>query len=196
MATYLDKLAQLQQRNVPVVRPSDPLLSFQFAVEVAMVESPGVPIIGYFTELTGIEMDMEVVEYRATASFTGKYLYSIMPGIDGYATLTLKRGITTDLGFWKWYELSMNRQIKKARAKVTVTMFNRSYGRGFSKTEIEAKELDSLSDFSARTSSIGDAVWEFSDCWAQKLSGPELRTDSSDVAIEELAIVYTGFTRK
>ena len=72
----------------------DPLGSFNFTVEI-----DGTTITG-FSEVSGLDAEVEVVEYREGSDPTPRKL----AGIRKYANITLKRGITGDLTLWKWMQ--------------------------------------------------------------------------------------------
>ncbi|MGH9566744.1 MAG: phage tail protein [Candidatus Angelobacter sp.] len=72
----------------------DPFGSFNFLVEI-----DGTTIAG-FTEISGLDAEVEVVEYREGADPNPRKL----AGLQKYSNITLKRGVTGDLSLWNWMQ--------------------------------------------------------------------------------------------
>jgi phage tail-like protein len=145
-------------------RESDPLVGFQFAIEV---DGP-VQVTGYFTEVTGIGSESELIEHKVVDE-SGREVIQMIPGRLKWNPVTLKRGITHDLSFWEWRQLIVDGEAADARANCSIVMFDRNY------------------------SPI--VRWDFVNAWPSKISGPEAKADSNDFAIEELTIVHEGMRR-
>lgn len=143
----------------------DPLLQFQFTVEVSASD---VSIWGYFTEVSGLGDDQDVIEYKY---FDGKYDQVIkVPGRWKGKQVTLKRGLTTSMAFWDWRQLVKNDQLNDARATVTISMYSRAH--------------------------IEVAVWELKNAWPSSISGPQLNTSTNDFAVEELTLECENIERE
>jgi len=142
----------------------EPLLGFQFRVEV----SGKTQCVGYFTEISGVGSENEIVEHKAVVD--GKEIIQKIPGRLKWSDVTLKRGITQDMSFWEWRQLVIDGKVGDARASVSIVMLDRDYN-----------------DVSR---------WEFTRAWPSKLSGPTFKSDSNELGVEELAIVHEGMTRK
>ena len=148
------------------------LLTHRFSVEVtgsfipSFYDAPS--IVGYFTEVSGLEASIEVIEYKVVSVF-GELINQKIPGPPTWSDVTLKRGITTDMAFWEWYDLIRYDHVFDARASVTITMYDLN---GSSK-----------------------AQWYLSKAWPSKVTGPELSASSNDVGIEELTLVHKGIKR-
>ncbi|MDZ4764666.1 MAG: phage tail protein [Chloroflexota bacterium] len=82
-------------------------------------------------------------------------------------TVSLRHGLTRDMSLLNWYLDVMNGNLDKAYRQVTVVL------------------VDSLS--------IPVAIWNFRNAYPVKWSGPSLKSDSSEVAFEEIEFVYHGF---
>jgi len=148
------------------VRPSDPLLSYQFAIEV----SGSFTATGYFTEVSGVGAEHEVTEHKVVDHENGgKELVQQIPGRIKWNEITFKKGLTTNTAFWEWHEYVVNGDTEGVRSEVTLKMFDRSY------TEA--------------------ASWVFINAWPSKLSGPEMKADSSDFTVEEMTLVHEGLYR-
>ncbi len=101
-------------------RESDPLVSYQFAVEV------GGMITGYFTECSGIGSEHEVVEQKVVTD-TGQEVLQKVPGRMKWGDVTLKRGITDNMQMYEWRKLVEEGKMKEARKNCSIIMFDRNY---------------------------------------------------------------------
>jgi phage tail-like protein len=153
-----DTSAEPPPPPTPQARDVDPLIGFQFSIEVGTIK-------GYFTEISGIVSDNEVVMHKVVNP-QGYEVTLQIPGRANGGEFTLKRGMTKNLDFWAWREMVVSGDIVNARTDVTVTMYNRAY----------------------------KAVrqWHMLNAWPSKLSGPQISSDSNDVTIEELTIQHEG----
>jgi phage tail-like protein len=102
---------------------SDPLYPFhlfRFAVEFRREGDPDLDICrGAFAECTGLEATMETKTIKAGGANFGAYQRA---GRVTFATVILKRGITTSRDLWKWFS-AVNEQGKYAvRLDVTITV--------------------------------------------------------------------------
>lgn len=144
------------------VREIDPLVGFNFAVEVVGGQ---VAATGYFTEIAGVGSEHNVVEHK-TVDESGKEIVHMIPGRIQWGELTLKRGVTTDVDFWKWRDIVVMGDTDGARSSMTITMFDRSYEPVVS--------------------------WQVVNAWPSKITGPQMAADSNDFTVEELTIVHEG----
>ena len=135
-----------------------PYLNFHFQVEW------GGTRLG-FTEVSGLEIEHEIVEYREGASPVSSS--KKMPGIRKYSNITLKRGIVKgDNEFFEWINtISMN-QVERR--------------------DVIIKLLDGRHD--------PVRVWRIRNAWPVKFSGTDLKADSGEVAIESLELAHEGMT--
>jgi phage tail-like protein len=147
------------------VRPSDPLLSYQFQIEV----SGSYTATGYFTEVSGVGAEHEVTEHKIVDHETGKELVQQIPGRIKWNEITFKKGLTTNTNFWEWHEHVVNGDTETSRCEVTLTMYDRNYNPAVN--------------------------WVFINAWPSKVSGPEMKADSSDFTVEELTMVHEGLYR-
>ncbi|OQY48085.1 MAG: hypothetical protein B6242_03320 [Anaerolineaceae bacterium 4572_78] len=143
-------------------RQSDPLLSYQFTLDVN-------GITGYFTEVTGLTSEHEVVEHKVVGQ-NGKELVQMIPGRLKWSEITLKKGVTTSMGFWDWRQLVIDGKTETSRYNCIVSMYDRNYQLA--------------------------AQWTVVRAWPSKISGPEFKSDSNDFAVEEIALVHEGMRRE
>jgi phage tail-like protein len=72
----------------------DPFRTFSFRVELAGLT------VAAFTEVSGLESEAEVIEYREGGDGRVRKL----PGLRKYANIVLKRGLTQDVELWNWHK--------------------------------------------------------------------------------------------
>ena len=78
-----------------VDRRKDPYLSFNFIVEI------GGLLVGGFTEVTGLQAEVEVQDYREGGR--NDYIHKFAGPVRYPSNLVLKRGLT-DIKLWEWYQ--------------------------------------------------------------------------------------------
>ncbi|MEZ4686152.1 MAG: phage tail protein [Bacteroidia bacterium] len=135
-----------------------PLPKFHFQVEWGGTK------IG-FTEVTGLEVETQVIEYRDGAS--PEYHKTKMPGMQQYGNITLKRGIfATDNEFFDWWNTVKLNTIE--RRDITISLLNESHE--------------------------PVVVWKVKNAWPSKVTSTDLSADGNEVAIETLELVHEGLT--
>ena len=140
----------------------DPLLGFNFAIEVSGI------IQGYFTEAAGLGSEQEVVEHKIVGK-DAKEIVRKIPGRLKWGDITLKRGITTNMDFWKWRKMVEDGAIQEARKDGSIVMYDQA-GAEISR-------------------------WNFERGWPSKVSGPSANAGDSAIGIEELTIVHEYLKR-
>jgi len=122
-----------------------------------------------FTEVTGLDFETEVIEYRE--GNLPSYNKTKQPGLTKYNDVTLKRGIILDdlEYFNQWVKTAMFQEIKEQyRRTVTIKLLNE-----------EHKAI---------------IVWTLSKAWPSKIQSTDLKADGNEVAIETLTFVHEGLT--
>jgi phage tail-like protein len=156
----------------PRSRDVDPVLSYQFSVE--LTEDPfgllgfKIPITGYFSEISGLDVEWETAEYKST-NVLGLPHSNFVPMRPVYQPIVLKRGITDSEAFWLWHQLLALGAKPLLKCYVMITMYNRSYE--------------------------PIVQWSVERAWPSKISGPQIRADSSDIVIEEMTLTHGGIQR-
>lgn len=138
-----------------------PLPKFYFSVDIGDQRNLS------FQEVSGLENETQVVEYRAAES---KQFSTVkMPGITKVGNVTLKKGVFVNDGtFQHWYsQIGMN-MIK--RVPVVIRL------------------LDENGNASME--------WTLLNAWPTKITGTDLKADGNEVAIETLEIAHEGVTVK
>ncbi|CAJ1317740.1 MULTISPECIES: phage tail protein [Paenibacillus] len=88
----------------------DPYRNFRFKMEVGSITQAG------FTEVSGYDSTVEIVEYREGNEVTTPRK---LPGLTKYGNITLKWGVTDSTELYKWLEDCSNGTI--TRQDVTIT---------------------------------------------------------------------------
>jgi phage tail-like protein len=133
-----------------------PLVKFHFQVEWGGTK------IG-FTEVSGLDVETEIVEYRDGAS--PEYSKIKMPGMQKYSNLTLKRGtFKSDNEYFKWWNTVKLNTIE--RRDITISLLNEDH--------------DPV------------VTWKVKSAWPTKIQSTDLKSDGNEVAIESMEIVHEG----
>lgn len=133
-----------------------PLPKFHFQVEW------GGTRIG-FSEVTGLDMQVEAIEYREGSSPTFSKIK--MPGLAKYSNITLKRGtFDGDKEFYLWMRsINMN---TVERRNLTLSLLNEQHEPVLS--------------------------WKVINAFPVKVQASDLKADGNEVAIETLELAHEG----
>lgn len=135
-----------------------PLPKFHFTVEWG--DGPA-----SFTEVSGLDVETEVIEYRDGAS--ASYTKQKIPGMQKYANVVLKRGVVpADNKFFEWWNTVALNQVE--RRDVIVSLLNEQHE--------------------------PTMVWKISNAWPAKVTGTDLKADGNEIAIETIELAHEGLT--
>ncbi|MCI5117590.1 MAG: phage tail protein [Candidatus Electrothrix sp. LOE1_4_5] len=137
-----------------------PLPRFHFKVEWGGAQMS-------FTEVTGLVMEREKIEYRHSDS--PDFSKIAMPGMKKNSNITLKRGtFANNLEYQKWFDEVNNDRAGTGtqRRDVTISLLNEQHS--------------------------PVAVWTVTRCFPVKVTAPDLKSDASEVAIESIEIAHEG----
>ncbi len=138
--------------------PEYPLPKFHFLLEWGGTK------VG-FTEVTGLEVTTEKLEYRDGAS--PEYSKIQMPGMQTYGDLTLKRGVFAgDNEFYDWWNTVSLNTIE--RRDITITLLNENHE--------------------------PVVVWKVKNAWPTKVTSTDLNSTGNEVAVETLVLAHEGLT--
>jgi phage tail-like protein len=140
----------------------DPAQGFAFLVECGGVQ-------GYFTSVDGLGSENEVSVYKALDK-SGKEVQLKIAGRLTWGDVTLKRGLTADMGFWEWRQAVIDGGVAANRKAVTITLLDRTYA--------------------------PITAWHLTNAWPSKVGAASLSVDSNDVQVEEVTFVHEGMTRE
>lgn len=144
-----------------------PFLAFRFDVQIS---TPGVlgltnPLCNAaFAECDGLEMTMEPKTVREGGNNTQQHH---LVGPVSYGTLTLKRGMTSNIDLWKWFTQSVHGNTRGARGEAVIIMRN---GQGQEQVRFKVH-----------------------DCLPLKMKAPALNAKEGLLAIEEMQLAYSFF---
>ena len=120
-----------------------------------------------FSEISGLDTEVKPIEYRHGDSPVFAPLK--MPGLRSVGNVTLKKGtFTKDSIFWDWFNQSQLNIIK--RRTVIINLLDES--------------------------ASPKMTWTLTNAFPTKVTGTDLKSDSSEVAIESIEIAYETLTVK
>jgi phage tail-like protein len=118
-----------------------------------------------FTEVSGLSVEFDVVEYREGSS--PEYHALKMPGPVKYNNIILKRGIMKgDNEFYQWMNTVKLNQIE--RRDLTISLLNENHEPVM--------------------------TWKVKNAWPVKLESPVLKANASEAAIETLELTHEGIS--
>ena len=110
---------------MPPVRRDDPYPAYNFQVIVTGVSNDGKAVSGSFSEASGLEVEVPPILYRnGSEDITQRKI----PGLKKFTDITLKRGITGDVDFWKWIVNALNGQVQRVSGAIVLLDENRQRG--------------------------------------------------------------------
>lgn len=139
----------------------DPLVGFHFSVDLSGT------VVGLFTECSGLGSEHEIVEHKVIQD--GKEIVMKIPGRLKWEDITLKKGITKDMGIWKWRKEIEDGKVDDNRRDGSIIMYN--------------QKLEPV------------AQWNFTRGWPSKVTGPQPKADSNEVGLEEMIITHEYIER-
>ena len=117
-----------------------------------------------FTEVTGLVMEREKIEYRHSDSKDFNKI--AMPGLIKNNNITLKRGkFEGDFDYNKWLEDIANERVD-GRRDVVIRLLNEKH------TPV--------------------AAWAATRCFPVKITAPDLKSDANEIAVESIEIAHEG----
>ncbi|MGV3609520.1 MAG: phage tail protein [Fluviicola sp.] len=135
-----------------------PLSKFHFQVEWGGTK------IG-FTEISGLDSEVEVIEYRQGAS--PEYSKIKMPGLHKFSNITLKRGMFQgDNEYYEWLNSIQMNTVE--RRDITISLLNQDHE--------------------------PIVVWKVRNAFPTKVQSTDLKADGNEVAIESMEIVHEGLS--
>ena len=131
-------------------------------------EVPTLDIESFFMEVSGMGSEHEIVEQKVVNS-SGVEAVLKLPGRLKWNDITLKRGITSNLDIWDWRKQIEDGQVESARQNGSIVMYDQQ---GSEK-----------------------ARWNFEKAWPAKVTGPAVKADGNEIAIEEMVLVCESMIR-
>lgn len=131
------------------------------------VEVQGI-ITGFFTECGGLGSEHEIIEHKVVTE-KGNEVVMKIPGRLKWENITLKRGITSNMDIWTWRKDVEGGKVDTARRDGSIVMFDQTL-----------KEV---------------ARWNFLRAWPVKVTGPQPKSDSNEIGVEELTLAHEYIER-
>jgi len=164
---------------------SDPLYPFplfRFHVEFRRQKDNDVEVAhGAFSECTGLEATMEAKVIKAGGVNYGAFQRA---GRVTFATVILKRGITTNRELWKWFSHVNERGKLAYRLDVKILVFG----------ETEIAPPPGEPDSNAKPSSEPGLTIQLFRALPVKFKSGDLNGRATEVGIEELHLAHEGLT--
>jgi len=138
---------------------NDPYLAYNFLVEIEDL------IVGGFTEVTGLEIEVEVREYAEGGQneFVHKF-----PGRTKYPqNLVLKHGLTDIESLWGWHQDVTQGKVERRNGSIYL---------------LDNRGLPAM-------------WWDFREAYPVKWTGPQLQADSANIAVETIELVHRGIVK-
>ena len=136
----------------------DPFRGFNFRIEISNTS------VAAFREASGLTFTIDPVEYReGTDPLTVRKL----PGLNTYANITLRWGITDDAQFWDWRRAAMEGRVDRRNGSIVL--------------------LDEAGQEKLR--------WNFREGWPTAWVGPSFNATGNEVAVESVEIAHEGVER-
>ena len=134
--------------------------AFQFTVEIDGISQ------ARFQEVGGLDATIDVIEYREGGDMLGARK---LPGQTKHSNLSLKRGYTTDVQLWTWFEDVMTGRTENIRKNVSVVQI-----------DMAGQEV---------------LRWNLFQAFPVKYTAPAFNAKGNDLAIETLELAYERIER-
>ena len=145
-----------------------PLTKMNFLVHVDTVEGPAA-----FSEVTGIEATVDVIEFRQG---NANSLAPVkIPGLVKHGNVTLKMGYTLDSAFKTWIQECVS------ETRGQMPRYN---------VQIEMIDINGGAPQAVAQAVTGTRVWQLTNAWVTKYTAPDLNALQSEVAIETVELAY------
>jgi phage tail-like protein len=155
-------LPREEAMTMPIHR-DDPYAAFNFRVHFPAVGIDGAAVSGGFSEVSGLDTEVTVIEYR---NGNDRSLAPCrLPGLVRHADIVLRRGLIGDPSLWHWCEQSLRGRPQRASGRIEL--------------------LDETSDQVVM-------AWRVHDAWPTRFIGPTLNGNSGAIAVEELRLAHQG----
>lgn len=147
-----------------------PLTKMNFLVTV-----DGVDGTAAFSEVSGVEATVDVIEFRQGNS--GSLAPVKIPGLVKHGNVTLKFGYTSNSAFKTWIrECVSETRGEMPRSQVSIEMI-----------DINGGAPQGVID---TPNTAGSKVWLLTNAWVTKYTAPDLNASTSEVAIESVELAY------
>jgi len=137
----------------------DALANYAWQIEVDGIT------LAQFKEVSGLSIEISVIEHQENKP-KGIPVMKKLPAAQKFSDITLKRGMTTDKGWWAWVKEVQEGKIDKARRGAAIVLYD--YERG------------------------EKMRFNITNAWPSKISIGSLQAGGSEVTVEEVTLVHEG----
>ena len=137
----------------------DALANYAWQIEVDGIT------LAQFKEVSGLSIEVSVIEHQENKP-KGIPVMKELPAAQKFSDITLKRGMTTDKGWWAWVKEVQEGKIDKARRGAAIVLYD--YERG------------------------EKMRFNITNAWPSKISIGSLQAGGSEVTVEEVTLVHEG----
>lgn len=142
-----------------------PLTKMNFLITVTGVDGTAA-----FTEASGVEDRVDVIEFQGNLRSLSPVK---IPGLVKHGNVTLKMGYTLNQQFKTWVQECISAQ-RSAIPRQTVNI----------------EMIDISCSAVQKATAGGSRIWQLTNAWVTKYSGPDLNSAQSEVAIESVELAY------
>ena len=139
----------------------DALANYAWQIEVDGIT------LAQFKEVSGLSIEVSVIEHQENKP-KGIPVMKKLPAAQKFSDITLKRGMTTDKGWWAWVKEVQEGKIDKARRGAAIVLYD--YERG------------------------EKMRFNITNAWPSKISIGSLQAGGSEVTVEEVTLVHEGLS--
>lgn len=138
--------------------------------------------VASFSEVTGIEASVDVVEFRQGNSTSLAPIK--VPGLVHHGNITLKYGYIVDDSFRDWVAkcVSSERGIASREQSFRLDVRVELMDTGAS--------VAMPNQVNTNAANAGGNVWVFKDAWVTKYNGPDMNAMNSEIAVESIELAY------
>ena len=116
-----------------------------------------------FTEVSGLDVETEVIEYRDGAS--PQYSKQKIPGMQKYPNVVMKRAVfASDNDYFNWWNTVALNTVQKR--SVTISLLNEKHE--------------------------PVVVWKVKNAWPAKIASTDLKADGNEIAVESIELAHDG----
>jgi phage tail-like protein len=102
---------------MPAKYRDDPYGGYNFEIVINGISDDGTAVKGSFAEASGLEVDIQPIEYRNGAE---DITMRKIPGLKKFPNIVLKRGILGDVALWNWIQEAMDGKVNRTEGSVVL----------------------------------------------------------------------------
>ena len=134
---------------------------------IYQIEIDGVGL-GQFQEISGISIERQVIEHRATLPL-GQEVIKKIPGPIKFGDITLKRGATDNDELYKWMMEVVEGKVDAARRNGSIVEYDTQFN------EVNR--------------------WNFTNAWPSSFEAPSHKANANEVAVETVTLTVESIEK-